>query len=82
MEIEESGSQTSGYTTKLQSSKQCGTGTKKKKKHRNVDQWNRIKSSEINPCTYGQLNHDKEGKNIQWEKVSSTSGAGKLDDHM
>ena len=32
MEIEESGSQTSGYTTKLQSSKQCGTGTKKKKK--------------------------------------------------
>ena len=32
MELEESSFLTSGYTTKLQSSRQYGTGTKKKKK--------------------------------------------------
>ena len=47
-------------------------------KDRNIDQWNTIQSSEINPHTYGHLIFDKGGKNIQWrEENLFTSGAGK-----
>ena len=37
-------------------------------KIRLMNRWNRIEKPEINPHTYGELNLDKGGKNMQWRK--------------
>ena len=37
-------------------------------KYINIDQWNKIESPEVNPCTYEQCIFDKVGKTIQWRK--------------
>ena len=39
-------------------------------KKRDIDQWNRLESSEISPSLYGQLIFNKGGRSIKWSKNS------------
>ena len=39
-------------------------------KNRNIDQWNKTESPEMNLCTCGDLSFDTGGNNIQWGKDS------------
>ena len=74
VELKESGSVPSEYTTKLQWSKQHGIGTKTDYVH----QWNRIESLEVNLYTMVTWSMIKETKICNGENtLSSVNGAGK-----
>ena len=74
MELEESVSLTSDYTTKLQSSRQYGAGTK----IRSIDQWNEIESQKKTHAPMGTLFLTKEARIYNGAKTaSSINGAGK-----
>lgn len=43
-----------------------------------IDQWNKIKSLEINPHKYSQLIFDKGSQAIQWSKTSLSTDSGRI----
>ena len=46
-------------------------------KDRNIDQWNKIESPEINPCTYRQPIFDRQKYTVEERQSLLISGAGK-----
>ena len=77
MDLEESTLLTSDYTTKLQSSRQYGTGTKQKQRP-----MEREESPETNPCTIGTLFLIKEAIIYNWTKIASSVNTAEKTGHL
>ena len=51
-------------------------------KDRNIDQWNKVETPEMNPWTFGQLIFDKGGKKYTMDKRQSQVVLRKLVKHL